>query len=878
MDVGKYDFECRKVLHFGLRYAKGLGHDHLECEHVALAVLRANWDLLPAMTHGIAEKALEQFLGSYPKKFGSIEVEFGPRLNYCLDQVEAKSDGLVSVTLLWQMLTQNSTILRNAIAKGQMEQKKGEAFQEVQFESLDEQPKTPHRGPSSDSDDATMPPEVHTAKKKAVEIDRHLKNYTTDLTELASRGDIDPIFGREQEIRRVLEVLGRKKKNNPILIGEPGVGKTAIAEGIALKIIEEKVPESLKGVRVLSLDLSSLVAGSRYRGEFEERLQKIIATISELGSKVILFIDEIHTIIGAGQAEGSMDAANILKPALARGELRCLGATTLAEYRRYFEKDAALERRFQPVTVSEPSNEISLVILRGLKKRYEIHHAVTIDDEALRAAVEYGDRYLPQRRLPDKAIDLVDEAASRLRLAIESVPRELDALQSQISDLEMQKQTISHGVRNQKALVQINVKLENLKKECEKIENSWRLHQRLHDEVSQQEKQMEDLTALYETAKSQGDFEFAAKLELVEIPKHESALQEKKQAITALEQANAYLCQVVGKFEIGQVISEWTGIPVSKILSPEKDQLQTIEFRLRERVYGQDEALNLIAKAVRRALTGVNDPRKPLGTFLLTGPTGVGKTETAKALAAELFTNEKHLIRFDMSEYMAEHQVARLIGSPPGYIGHGEGGELTDAVRNQPHAVVLFDEIEKAHPRVLDILLQVMDDGHLTDSTGKVADFKQTLIILTSNLTVYEDPSDPAGRKESLRNSLCEYLRPEFVNRIDEIVIYQALGSRELVHLIDKLLEQLNFRLNSRDLRISLDDDLREEITKIGLSSTYGGRGVQRVFREMVVDVVTDKLLEGEQWSGAWVLKYGSTGRAVFSEDHRQHQFLPPAR
>lgn len=873
MDVGKYDFECRKVLHFGLRYAKGLGHDYLECEHVALAVLRANWDILPSVSHGISEKSLEQFLSSYPKKFGSIVVEFGPRLNYCLDQVESQSSGLVTVPQLWQVLIKNSTVLRQAIEKGKQEKIKGESFKKIEFESLD-RPKA-----KDDPEDLTVPPPSTDIKEKdGNQFDRYLKKYTTDLTELASRGDIDPVFGREQEIRRVLEVLGRKKKNNPILIGEPGVGKTAIAEGIALSIAEEKVPESLLGVRVLSLDLSGLVAGSRYRGEFEERLHKIVGFIKDLGSKVILFIDEIHSIIGAGAAEGGMDAANILKPALARGELRCLGATTFAEYRRHFENDTALERRFQPVSVSEPSKETALIILRGLRKRYEIHHAVAIEDEALEAAVDYGERYLQQRRLPDKAIDLVDEAASRLRLSIESVPRELAALQSKISDLEMQKLALTQNVKNQKALIRIDVKLDRMRDECRQIEGSWRLHQKLYDQVSKIEKEREDLSALLETAKGQGDYAFASKLELYEIPKLNESLEKAKGDIRDLEQKHAYLCQVVGRYEIAQVVGEWTGVPVSKILSPEKKELKDLESRLNDRVYGQREALHVMAKAVRRAFTGVNDPEKPLGTFLLIGPTGVGKTETAKALAKELFSSEKNMIRFDMSEYMAEHQVARLIGSPPGYVGHGKGGELTDAIRNQPHSVILFDEIEKAHPRVLDILLQVMDDGRLTDSSGKIADCKQTLIILTSNLMLAVDHGQGGSYKDKLRHALCENLRPEFVNRIDEIAQYHPLGREQLVHLVNGLLIKLNERLILRDLHISIAEELMMHITELGLVSGYGGRGLQRAFQEVVVDRVTDRLLEEDDWKGAWLLRLTSLGEAVFSEDHRQHRFLPPAR
>ena len=827
MDVSKYDFDCRKALHFGLRYAKGLGHDHLECEHVALAILRSKWDLLDSFVHGVVERALESFLQGYPKHFGAVKVEFGPRLNRAMDHVEAKNKTkTICLDELWSAILQESTATKNALQKGQQENSKSVGFEEMNPESLSRSQEDSEEGHApKDFVERRKDPNREKSKTLEKSLDKKLRKYSVDLTEMASKGELDPVLGRDAEIRRVLEVLGRKKKNNPILLGDPGVGKTAIAEGIALKIAQDKVPESLRGVRVLSLDMGSLVAGSKFRGEFEERIKEVLNCVEELKGRVILFIDEIHTIIGAGQSEGSMDASNLLKPALARGAMRCLGATTLAEYRRYFEKDAALERRFQPIMVEEPSKANALSILRGLKKKYEIHHGVTIEDEALAAAVELSSKYLPSRRLPDKAIDLVDEASSRMRLQIDSMPRELDELFSKISELEIQKQSLDQTDANKKSLASIDVKIDILRKDCQKLEGVWRQHQDLGDQLRAEEKKLDELQEIFENSKSGSDYELAARMQYVEVPKSESLVSDLQARLEQLELENPFLSQVVGDREIAEVLGQWTGIPASKMMASDKRRLLTIEQRISSRVFGQDEGIAVLAKAVKRARAGINDPNKPLGVFLFMGPTGVGKTETAKALAEELFDDESKLIRIDMSEYMEAFNVSRLIGSPPGYAGHDVGGELTDAVRNKPYSVILFDEIEKAHPKVLDILLQIFDDGRLTDGRGRLADFKQSIIILTSNIG-FSTPLDMAlGEREALRQALSSELRPELVNRIDEIIKFKSLGREEYQSLLDKQLEQLNQRLQEKDLRVSLGEGVTNKIMEQASLGGFGGRG-----------------------------------------------------
>lgn len=885
MDVSRYDFDCRKVLHFGLRYAKSLGHDYLEIEHVALAAVRTNWDLLPDIVRGAVERHLELFLDRYPKRFGQIKVEFGPRLDKTLDECEqAAGSSQVTLEQLWEKLCDGSETLRGAVAKGEKEQDKSSDFRPGFMED-----------PDSDAENRKIKNNVKkthqrdgigesSGKNKKSAKEKSLSAFTTDLTALAEQGDIDPVIGRDREIRRVLEIIGRKKKNNPILLGEAGVGKSAIAEGLALQIVEGKVPENLIGVRILSLDLTSLIAGAKYRGEFESRLKQLIEGLEELSGKAILFIDEIHTIIGAGQSEGSADAANLLKPALARGRLRCIGATTADEYQAHIERDSALERRFQPVWIEQPSRESAIAILRGLRTRYEVHHGVTIEDEAIIAAVDLSERYLAHRQLPDKAIDLVDEAASRVRLEIESMPRELADLQAQINQTEIERSALSESTTNQKAITKLKVRLDKAKKEFARIEGVWREYRSLADELAEVEKSKEQFEMLLANTTEQGDFEFAARLKYHEIPKCDEKMASIKQATKEHESKHAFLVQRVAAGNIADVVAEWTGVPLNRLLASEAETIERLSQHLRQRVFGQDIAVDMLVRAVKRARLGINDPARPDGVFYFHGPTGVGKTELAKALADELYSGEDKIVRIDMSEFMNEASVQRLIGAPPGYVGYDAGNVLCDPVRRRPFSLILFDEIEKAHPKVLDILLQIFDDGRLTDNRGRIADFKNTMIIMTSNidlgikLTAHElNESD--NMIEMVRDRLALHLRPELVNRMDAIVPFTPLSRRHIESLVVRLTSDANLRIEDRNFRLILGPGLVERLVQLGLSSSFGGRAVRRTFQNWVVDTLANRLMQNDAPStGAWVLDWNQEQGYSWSKDQRSHRFLPPAR
>jgi ATP-dependent Clp protease ATP-binding subunit ClpB len=878
VDVSRYSFEAQTVLHFALRYAKGLGHDYMEVEHVALAMIRRDFQMLDAESHARLEKALEDFLQLYPKKFGRVSVGFGPRLNQVLDQVEAAvKDRTITNQDLWPLLVNASSVMQKTERSTQDDKAKDFQVWQVPQAKAPPAQKVVKNNPSLPK--AEPKKEADSSRKLEAELDKRLRDFTHDFTEQASRGAIDPVIGRDTEIRRVLEILSRKKKNNPILLGEPGVGKTAIAEGIALRIVEEKVPESLKGVRVLSLDLGALLAGTKYRGEFEERLKQLIRALESLGDRVILFIDEIHTILGAGQSEGSADAANLLKPALARGQLRCIGATTLAEFRKYFEKDAALERRFQPVMVEQPTRDSTLSILRGLKTSYEIHHGIPIRDEALQAAVDLSILYLPQRNLPDKAIDLIDEAAARIKLQMQSVPAELEHLQAQAAQLRVEQQALEKQGGVSKGLTQVKVKLEKISEEAAAIEAIWKKHQKDLEHMRALEVRVEELTSLWQATKTRSDFETAARLQYQELPAAKEAFEKAKQQLEEQEKIHAFLGRAVDRQEIARVLALWTGIPVGEMLADEKQSLAHLETQLNDRVFGQDEALSAVAKAVRRSRLGLSDPKRPSGVFLFLGPTGVGKTETAKALAASLFLSEQNLIRIDMSEYMEAHNVARLIGAPPGYAGYEGGGFLTDAVRNKPYSIVLFDEIEKAHPRVLDIMLQIFDDGRLTDARGRLADFRHTFIIMTSNLQASAAHVPEAERDQEIRLQLSEHLRPELVNRIDEVVPFKSLARVHFHRMLHKELGQLNQRLNERDIRLELAPRLEQLLIQNALNSSFAGRDLKRGLQKYVTDAVAQKLLDpAADMKGLWILDWEPSQGLIWNRDQRQDRYLPPAR
>ncbi len=859
MRFDQLTLKAQEIIQNAQQVAERKGHQQIEPEHVLRAILDQREGVIPPVLGKIGVnqeqlvKAVEAALDKMPRVTGggAGQVYISPRTKAVLDKAFTEAEQM-----------KDEYVGLEHILLGIMEEDGGRAAQLLKSFGISREAilkvLVDVRGGQRITDQ--NPEDKYQA----------LERFSRDLTAIASKGRLDPVIGRDDEIRRVVQVLARRTKNNPVLIGEPGVGKTAIVEGLAQRIVQGDVPEPLKDKRVVALDMGALIAGAKYRGEFEDRLKALLKEITDAQGEIILFIDEMHTLVGAGAAEGAVDASNMLKPALARGELRCVGATTIKEYRKHIEKDAALERRFQPVMVEEPSVEDTISILRGLKEKYEVHHGVRIQDSALVAAAALSQRYITDRFLPDKAIDLIDEATSRLRIEIDSMPAEIDAIQRKITQLEIEREALKKekDQASKNRLERLEVELKTLQTDMAGMRAHWQKEKETIARIRAIKERLESTKSEAQIAEREGNLSRAAELKYGTVIELERSLAAENQSLAELQTDQKMLKEEVDSEDIAEVVAKWTGIPVARLMEGEKDKLLHMEDRLERRVIGQEKAIIAVSNAVRRARSGLQDPNRPIGSFIFMGPTGVGKTELARALAEFLFDDEQYMVRIDMSEYMERHSVARLIGAPPGYVGYDEGGYLTEAVRRHPYSVVLFDEIEKAHPDVFNALLQILDDGRMTDGKGRTVDFKNTVLIMTSNVgSQYIQEMKDRGAAEvegRVMEALRATFKPEFLNRIDEIIIFNSLGREEIKRIVEIQIDLLSKRLANSKIALKLTDRAKDFLARSGFDPVYGARPLKRTIQHLIQDPLAMKILEGSVKEGTDVTVDVHDGEVVF--------------